>query len=90
MPKRVRDLLATIAVLVVLFGMLVSINPRVREHASGLSGGVSEQEWTASTGAVEKVVHSVVVMTSHYAADNTYLFVFGIAAVVLFVLMLRT
>jgi hypothetical protein len=90
MPRRVRDLVVTIAVLMVLFGALVSIDPRIRERASELSGGVSQQDWNVSTGVVEHAMTSVLAVASSFAADNTYLFSFLVVAVVLFVLMLRT
>ena len=91
MPRRVRDLVVTIAVLMVLFVALVSIDPRIRERAGDLSSGrISQQDWNASSGAVEKAMSSVMTVTSAFATDNTYLFSFLVVAVVLFVLMLRT
>lgn len=90
MPTRIRDLAGTIAVLIVLFGVLISINPRVRDRAGALAVDMRSDEWSASQGAISNVVGSVVAIVSGYAADNTYLFSFLIVAGVLLLLMLRT
>lgn len=90
MARRIRDLAVTITVLLVLFGMLVSINPRVRERADEFTGDVSSQEWSSSSGVLQKTAASTLALISSFADDNTYLFFFLVVAVVLFVLMLRT
>lgn len=90
MARRIRDLAVTVTVLLVLFGILVSINPRVLERADEFTGDVSSQEWSSSGGTVQKTAGSVLTLISSYADDNTYLFAFLVVAVALFVLMLRT
>ena len=87
---RVRDLTSTLVVLAVLFGMLMLINPRVRERAGQISGDVQNQQWDSPAGPVGDVATTVLAMTGSYAADNPFLFSFLVVAGVLFVLMLRT
>ena len=77
-------------VLSVLFGMLMLINPRVRERAGQISGDVQNQQWDSSAGPLGNAASSVLSMTGSYAADNPFLFSFLVVAGVLFVLMLRT
>ena len=85
--KKVRDLAATLAVLVVLFGMLMAINPRVREQFGEMTRSVQGRE---SLGPVQNAAYAAVSIGSDYAADNPFLFSFLVAAVVLFMLMLRS
>jgi ribose/xylose/arabinose/galactoside ABC-type transport system permease subunit len=85
--KKVRDLTVTLAVLVVLFGMLMAINPRVREQFTEMTQGVQGRE---SLGPVQNAAYAAVSIGSDYAADNPFLFSFLVAAVVLFMLMLRS
>ena len=85
--KKVRDLAATLAVLVVLFGMIMAINPRVRERFEELTSGVQGRE---SLGPVQNAAYAAMSIGTDYAADNPYLFTFLVVAVVLFMLMLRS
>jgi ribose/xylose/arabinose/galactoside ABC-type transport system permease subunit len=85
--KRVRDLAATLAVLVLLFGMLMAINPRVRERFFDMTTNVQGRE---SLGPVQNAAYAAVSIGSDYAADNPFLFWFVVAAVVLFMLMVRS
>jgi ribose/xylose/arabinose/galactoside ABC-type transport system permease subunit len=85
--KKVRDLTATLAVLVVLFGMLMAINPRVRDQFGEMTMSVQGRE---SLGPVQNAAYAAVSIGSDYAADNPYLFSFLVVAVVLFMLMLRS
>jgi hypothetical protein len=85
--KKARDLAVTLAVLVVLFGMLMAINPRVREQFNEMTRTVQGRE---SLGPVQNAVYAAVSIGSDYAADNPFLFSFLVAAVVLFMLMLRS
>ena len=89
MPRRIRDLVGTIATLFVLFALLTAINPRVRGRVADLTGGAT-QDWTVPGHVVSNVVVSTGEMVSGYAADNTYLFFFLVVAVLLLILMLRT
>ena len=90
MPRRIRDLALTAAALFVLFAMLISINPRLRERAGQLAGGINGPEWDASGSVLGRTLRPALDIASSYAADNVYLFVFLVAACVLLVLMLRT
>jgi ribose/xylose/arabinose/galactoside ABC-type transport system permease subunit len=85
--KKIRDLLATLAVLVALFGMIMAINPRVRERFAELTAGVHGRD---SLGPVQNAAYAAMAVGSDYAADNPYLFSFLVVAVVLFMLMLRS
>ena len=85
--KKVRDLAVTLAVLVVLFGMLMAINPRVRDQFSQMTTSVQGRE---SLGPMQNAAYAAVSIGSDYAADNPFLFSFLVAAVVLFMLMLRS
>lgn len=85
--KKIRDLAATLAVLAVLFGMLMAINPRVHERFAELTTSVQGPE---SLGPVQTAAYAAMSIGSDYAADNPFLFTFLVAAVVLFMLMLRS
>ena len=87
MPRRSRDLVATIAALLVLFGVLVWVSPQVRERVTEFTG--NSQEWVVPGNAVTTMFVSATGWVSTYASDNTYLFSFLVVAVVLFVLMVR-
>ena len=90
MWKKIRDLTATLAVLVVLFGMLMAINPRVRERFGEMTASVQGRDMNSSIGPVGNAAYAAMSIGSDYAADNPFLFSFLVVAVVLFMLMLRT
>jgi hypothetical protein len=85
--RKIRDLAATLAVLLVLFGMLMAINPRVHERFAELTTSVQGRE---SFGPVRNAAYAAVSIGSDYAAGNPFLFSFLVVAVVLFMLMLRS
>jgi len=85
--KKARDLAATLAVLAVLFGILMAVNPRVREQFAAMTSRVQSR---GSLGTVQNAAYAAVSIGSDYAADNPFLFAFLVAAVVLFMLMLRS
>jgi len=87
---RLRDLVTALAVLVVMLGILTLINPRLRESVGQVTSGVQQQGWSETSAPIETAAHGVVSTTSGYAVDNPYLFSFMVAAVVLFLLMVRT
>ena len=87
MSKKLRDLAATFAVLVVLFGMLMAINPRVRERFAEIMQG---HNVNSSFGPVGNAATAAMSIGSDYASDNPFLFSFLVVAVVLLMLMLRT
>ena len=91
MPRRIRDLIATTIVLFVLFAMLLSINPRMREGVDRLAGeGFGGPLWNSVRHAFDTAVLTAMAAVSGYAADNIYLFSFLVVATVLLVLMVRS
>ena len=88
--KKVRDLAATLAMLVVLFGLLMAINPRVRERFGEMTMGVQGRDVNASFGPLGNAAYAAMSIGQDYAIDNPILFSFLVVAVVLFMLMLRT
>ena len=88
--KKARDLAATLTVLVVLFGMLMAINPRVRERFGEMTASVQSRDMNSSLGPVSNAAYAAMSIGSDYAADNPFLFSFLVVAVILFMLMLRT
>ena len=76
------------AVLAVLFGMLMAINPRVRERfLESVQGG---RDVNSSISPVSNAAYAAVSIGTDYAADNPFLFSFLVVAVILFMLMLRS
>jgi len=88
--RRCRDVATALAVLIVLFGILTLINPRVRERVGEVTGDVQSQAWSTSSAPISNAAVGALSVTSGYAADNPFLFSFLIVAVVLFLLMVRT
>jgi hypothetical protein len=85
--KRVRDLVVTLAVLVLLFAMLAAINPRVREHFHEMTAEMQGRQIESSFGSAASAAAAV---GASYAGDNPFLLSFLVVAVVLFMAMLRT
>lgn len=73
-----------------MLGILTLINPRMRESVGQVTSGVQHQGWSQTSAPIETAAHGVLSTTSGYAVDNPYLFSFMVAAVVLFLLMVRT
>jgi hypothetical protein len=90
MKKKFRDTVIALVALTALLGMMISINPRVRERAGEMTGGLTNQQWETGSTVVGHTVDSIIAMTSGYAGDNLYMFAFLVAAVLLFAMMLRT
>lgn len=90
MKKKFRDTAIALGALTALLVMMVSINPRVRERAGEVTGGITNQQWETGSAVVSHTVDSIIAVTSGYASDNVYLFAFLVAACLLFVAMLRT
>ena len=86
MSRKARDLVISIAALVVLTAGLVSLNPRLRERAAQIA---TDPQWESASGTVQQVAGSAVLMLRGYAGDNTYLFTFLVAACCFVVLMLK-
>jgi len=77
-------------VLVVLFGMLMTINPRVRERFVEMTTGVQGRDVNSSLGPLGNAAFAAVSIGQDYAIGNPVLFSFLVVAVVLFMMMLRT
>jgi hypothetical protein len=90
MKKKFRDTAIALAALIALLVMMISINPRLRERAGEMTGGISNQQWETGSTVVSQTVDSIIAVTSGYAGDNIYLLAFLVAACLLFVMMLRT
>jgi hypothetical protein len=90
MKKKFRDTAIALAALSALLVIMVSINPRVRERAGEITGGLTNQQWETGSTAVGHTFDTIMAVTSGYAGDNVYLFAFLVAACLLFVAMLRT
>ena len=76
--------------LIVLFGMLMAINPRVRERFGEMTTSVQASGVDSSLGPVGNAAHAAMAIGTDYASDNPVLFSFLVVAVVLFMLMLRS
>ena len=87
--KKARELGVTLAVLAVLFGMLMAMNPRVRERFGEMTASVQSGDVNSSIGPVGNAAYAAMSIGSDYAADNPFLFSFLVVAVILFMLMLR-
>jgi hypothetical protein len=74
----------------VLFGMLMAINPRVRERFGDMTAGMQASDVNSSLGPVGNAAHAAMSIGTDYASDNPVLFSFLVVAVVLFMLMLRS
>ena len=88
--RKVRDLGATLAVLAVLFGMLMAINPRVRERFGEMMSANVGRDMNSSLGPVGNAAYAAMSIGSDYAAGNPFLFSFLVVAVILFMLMFRS
>ncbi len=86
MSRKIRDLVFSGIALLVLFGMLVSINPRLRERTQQM---VTDPNWDSLRGTVVQAVVSSASFVHGYADHHLYLFTFLVAACVFFVLMLK-
>ena len=84
--RRIKDVVPTAIALAVLGGLLLTINPRLRERAAQM---VADPEWDVVRGKVMHAAVSSVMVVSGYADGHTYLFAFFVAACVFVVLMLK-
>lgn len=84
--RKIRDLVLSAFALVVLFAMLLAINPRLRERAGQM---VSDRELSSVRSTVSYAAASALGLLQGYAGDNAYLFTFLIAACVFVFLMLK-
>ena len=90
MTRQLRDIVVSLAALSLLFLMLISINPRLRERAGEFSSSLDSQHLESNGLAARHVVDAAFAAVAGYAYGNPYMFVFLVVASVLFVAMLRT
>ena len=74
--------------MVVLFGVLMTVSPTVRERV-GIIAGAESTEIASTKHVASKVMTSTSATAVRYAGNNTYMVFFLIVAGLLFVLMLR-
>src|SRR5262245_27851872 len=97
LTRQFRDVVLSVAGLSLLVMLLLSLNPRLRERAIAFSTSLNAERVVSGQGgeieghgfvrhAIDQAVSTVV----SFAAGNTYLFVFLVAASVLFVAMVKT
>jgi hypothetical protein len=84
--RKISDFVVTALALLVLFGMLVSINPHLRERTRQF---VADPQHDALGSTITHAVESGVSVIHGYAGDNTYMVTFLIAACIFTVLMLK-
>jgi hypothetical protein len=84
--RKIRDFAVSAIALLALFGMLLSINPDLRERVTRLA---SDRQFVVVQSAVSHVATVAVEATRSFAGNNTYLFGFLVAACVFFVLMVK-
>ena len=90
MPRTIRDLVGAVLALAVLFGVLTLFNVRVREGVTGFGHQVTRSGSRPLVGPISEAAVAVVSVVRDFAGDNTFLFTFIVAGVVLVVLMLRS
>ncbi len=88
--RKLRDFGATLVALAVVFGMLMAINPRVRERFSEMMTTNVGRDMNSSLGPVGNAAYAAMSIGTDYAAGNPFLFSFLVVAAILFMLMLRS
>lgn len=88
MHRRLRDAAGTALVMVVLFGVLMTVSPVVRQRVAIIAGADST-EISGTQHVASKVMASTGATAVRYAGNNTYMVFFLVVAGLLFVLMLR-
>ena len=85
-----KEVVLSLAGLVLIFGLLISIDPRLREQAGNVASSAQTQQWSSADGPIRSVAADATHIVSDYASGNPILFAFLVVAVVLFMMMLRT
>jgi hypothetical protein len=85
-PRKFRDLGLTLVALVIVFGLLVSINPHLRERTTLL---LEDPQWDSVRDTLVSSAMSGAFIAQGYADHHFYMVAFLIAACVFFVLMLK-
>lgn len=84
--RKISDLIVTSLALLVLFAMLISINPDLRERTRQFA---ADPQGSALQATITHGMMSGIAVIHGYAGDHTYLFTFLIAACLFTVLMLK-
>ena len=90
MHRKVRDLVGALLAVVVLFGVLMLFNARVRDGVREFGHEVSRSGSRPFLGPISEAAVAVFGVVHDFSAGNTFLFTFLVVAVVLVVLMLRS
>jgi hypothetical protein len=97
LTRQFRDVFLSVAGLSLLVMLLLSLNPRLRERAIAYSTSLSAEHVVSGQagdspahGFVRQSIDMAVSTVVSFAAGNPYLFVFLLAASVLFVAMVKT
>jgi lipoprotein signal peptidase len=86
-PRKLTDVLLTVATLVVLLGLIGTSSPALRQHLQELVA--NPQQWESIEGSVNHTVESGTGVLFGYATGHSYQFTFLVAACVFVVLMLK-
>ena len=96
LTRQFRDVVLSVTGLFLLAVMLLSLNPRLRERAIAYTTTMNAQSVAGPSGELEahgfvrQTIDTWISMVVSFATQNTYLFVFLVAASVLFVAMIKT
>ncbi len=91
MRRGINDGLISLAAVVVLLVMLVSIDPRVRDMLRNMLAPPTGASGIAGAGAKLGDISMVMLKAAHdQSVENAPLVVFGVAATILVLFMLRT
>jgi len=91
MPRVVKDAMISVGALALLLLALVSVDSRLREHASNLLTTPPSQGELVRVGRQVENVSTVVYKAARdQSIEHSAMVIFGVAATVLLVFMLRT
>ena len=85
-PRKIRDLGFTLIALVVVFGMLVSINPHLRERTKLI---LEDPQFDSLRDTLVNSLVSGAIFAQGYADHHLYMVAFLVAACIFFVAMLK-
>ena len=77
-------------ILTILIAGIAAINDDVRRHVVNVVAGDRASELSLVSGPADRVVHTVYAALHSYAGSDGTLLAFGLGAVVLFTLMIRS
>ncbi len=74
----------------VMIGAAAVLDDRVRDRATGVFAGTAMTELTAARDLAGRSLHQAAQIVGYHSNENSTLVFFVVAAVILFVVMLRT